>query len=94
MVKTNSKSKILVVDDEPLNVKLISAMIPSEHYETASAYSGDEALKLVRDFQPDLILLDIMMPGLNGYDLTRILKSNTESSDIPIVLITAFSGSE
>jgi two-component system cell cycle response regulator len=94
MVKTNSKSKILVVDDEPLNVKLLSAMLPSEKYETASAFSGDEALKLVRDFKPDLILLDIMMPGLNGYDLTRILKSNSESSDIPIVLITAFSGSE
>ena len=94
MVKANSKSKILVVDDEPLNVKLLSAMLPSDQYETASAFSGDEALKLVRDFQPDLILLDIMMPGLNGYDLTRILKSNTESSEIPIVLITAFSGSE
>ena len=94
MVKTNSKSKILVVDDEPLNVKLLVAMIPSEQYETASAFSGDEALKIVRDFRPDLILLDIMMPGLNGYDLTRILKSNTESRDIPIVLITAFSGSE
>jgi len=94
MVKTNSKSKILVVDDEPLNVKLLTAMIPSEQYETASAFSGDEALKIVRNFRPDLILLDIMMPGLNGYDLTRILKSNTESRDIPIVLITAFSGSE
>ena len=94
MVKTNSKSKILVVDDEPLNVKLLAAMIPSEQYETASAFSGDEALKIVRDFRPDLILLDIMMPGLNGYDLTRILKSNTESCDIPIVLITAFRGSE
>jgi two-component system cell cycle response regulator len=94
MVKTNSKSKILIVDDEPLNVKLLTAMIPSEQYETASAFSGDEALKIVRDFRPDLILLDIMMPGLNGYDLTRILKSNTESRDIPIVLITAFSGSE
>ena len=94
MVNTNSKSKILVVDDEPLNVKLLTAMLPSEQYVTASAFSGDEALKIVRDFRPDLILLDIMMPGLNGYDLTRILKSNTESCDIPIVLITAFSGSE
>ena len=94
MVKINSKSKILVVDDEPLNVKLLTAMIPSEQYEIASAFNGDEALKIVRDFRPDLILLDIMMPGLNGYDLTRILKSNTESRDIPIVLITAFSGSE
>jgi two-component system cell cycle response regulator len=94
MVKTNSRSKILVVDDEPLNVKLLTAMIPPEEYETASAFSGEEALKIVRDFRPDLILLDIMMAGLNGYELTRILKSNTESSDIPIVLITAFSGSE
>ena len=94
MANTNSKSKILVVDDEPLNVKLLTAMIPSDLYDTASAFNGNEALKLVRDFRPDLILLDIMMPGLNGYDLTRILKSNTESRDIPVVLITAFSGSE
>ena len=90
----NSKSKILIVDDEPLNVKLLNAMIPSDQYDTATAYNGEDALKIVNDFHPDLILLDIMMPGLNGYELTQILKSDPETQDIPIVLVTAFGGSE
>ena len=94
MANTNSKSKILIVDDEPLNVKLLNAMVPSDQYDTACAYSGTEALEIMKDFRPDLILLDIMMPGLNGYELTHILKSDTESQDIPIVLVTAFGGSE
>ena len=94
MVSTNSKSKILIVDDEPLNVKLLNAMLPSDQYDTAFAYSGEEALKIMNDFRPDLILLDIMMPGLNGYELTQILKSDTKNQDIPIVLVTAFGGSE
>ncbi len=90
----NSKSKILIVDDETLNVKLLNAMIPSDQYDTATAYNGEDALKIVNDFHPDLILLDIMMPGLNGYELTQILKSDPETQDIPIVLVTAFGGSE
>ncbi len=94
MVNTNSKSKILIVDDEPLNVKLLAAMISSDQYDTVLAYNGEEALKIVTELSPDLILLDIMMPGLNGYELTRILKSDPESRDIPIVLVTAFGGAD
>ena len=94
MIDTSTKSKILIVDDEPLNVKLLAALIPSDQYDTVRAYSGEEALKIVTDFPPDLILLDIMMPGLNGYELTRLLKSDPESEDIPIVLVTAFGGED
>ena len=94
MIDTNSKSKILIVDDEPLNVKLLAAMIPSDQYDTALAYSGAEALRIVADLPPDLILLDIMMPDLTGYEITRILKSDPESQDIPIVLVTAFGGTD
>ena len=94
MIQKNSKYKILIVDDEPLNVKLLDAMIPSEQYDTVLAYSGEEALKIVTDVPPDLILLDIMMPGLTGYEITRILKSDPESQDIPIVLVTAFGGTD
>jgi len=94
MDKTNLKSKILIVDDEPLNVKLLSAMIPSDKYDTVLAYNGEDALKIVSDLPPDLILLDIMMPGLNGYEITRILKSDPESSNIPIVLVTALGGAD
>ena len=94
MVNTNSKSKILIVDDEPLNAKLLAAMIPSDEYDTVRVFSGEEALKIVADLRPDLILMDIMMPDLNGYELTRILKSDPESRDIPIVLVTAFGGTD
>jgi two-component system cell cycle response regulator len=94
MSNPNSKFKILIVDDEPLNVKLLAAMLPSDQYDTVCAYSGEEALKIVTDLPPDLILLDIMMPGLTGYEITRILKSDPDSQDIPIVLVTAFGGSD
>jgi two-component system cell cycle response regulator len=94
MINPNSKFKILIVDDEPLNVKLLAAMLPSDQYDTVCAYSGEEALKIVTDLPPDLILLDIMMPGLTGYEITRILKSDPDSQDIPIVLVTAFGGSD
>ena len=94
MVSTASKPKILIVDDEPLNVKLLAAMIPSDQFDTDRAYSGEEALEIVTHKPPDLILLDIMMPGLNGYEVTRILKDDPEKRDIPIVLVTAFSGTE
>ena len=94
MDNLTAKPKILIVDDEPLNVKLLAAMIPPHEYETVRAYSGEQALKIVTDRPPDLILLDIMMPGLNGYELTRMLKSDPERRDIPIVLVTAFSGTE
>ena len=94
MNNTKSKYKILIVDDEPLNVKLLAAMIPSDQYDTVTAYNGEEALKIVSDLHPDLILLDIMMPGLDGYELTQRLKSDSVSRDIPIVLVTAFGGTD
>ena len=89
-----SKPKILIVDDEPLNVKLLLAMLPHDQYDTIAAYTGEEALAIVAKRSPDLILLDIMMPGLNGYDVTRILKDDPKSQDIPIILVTAFGGTD
>ena len=62
------KSKILIVDDEPLNVKLLAAMLPAEKYVTILAYSGDEARKIVTIDEPDLILPDVMMPVTNGLE--------------------------
>jgi len=88
------KPKILIVDDEPLNVKLLAAMLPPDQYSTLRAYSGEEALKKVADEAPDLVLLDIMMPGLNGYDITRMLKDDPKIRDIPIILVTAFGGTD
>jgi two-component system, cell cycle response regulator len=84
---------ILIVDDDPLNVKLLDTLLSLE-YQTIKAYDGVEALKKVHEFMPDLILLDIMMPNLDGYAVTRQMKSNALTRHIPIILITALGGAE
>ena len=89
-----TKSKIMIVDDEPMNVKLLAAMLPSDLYDPICAYNGGEALQKVAEESPDLILLDVMMPGLDGYEVTRILKNDLKSQDIPIILVTAFGGTD
>ena len=88
------RPKILIVDDEPLNVKLLTAMLPEDCYEPFCASNGEEALQMVAKVSPDLILLDIMMPGIDGYEVTRILKEDPQSQDIPIILVTSFSGTD
>jgi len=86
----SSKPRILVVDDEPLNVKLFAAILSSESYDIIRAFNGEQALTKVNEVRPDLILLDIMMPGVDGFEVTRRLKGRIETRDIPIILITAF----
>jgi two-component system cell cycle response regulator len=85
-----SKHRILIVDDEPLNVKLLAAILSADSYDIISAYNGEQALEKVNEACPDLILLDIMMPGIDGFEVTRRLKGSFETKDIPIILITAF----
>ena len=80
---------ILIVDDEAANRKLLEALLRPEGYLTMSAGSGEQALSLVAQRPPDLILLDVMMPGLNGYEVARKLKANTLTSAIPIIMVTA-----
>ena len=86
----SAKHRILIVDDEPLNVKLFAAILSSDNYEIMRAFNGEQALKKVTEEIPDLILLDIMMPGIDGFEVTRRLKRSSETRDIPIILITAF----
>jgi diguanylate cyclase (GGDEF)-like protein/PAS domain S-box-containing protein len=80
---------ILVVDDELQNRKLFEALLKPEGYKIITAKSGEEALICIKVTAPDLILLDLMMPGMNGFEVARILKSSAATSNIPIVMVTA-----
>jgi sigma-B regulation protein RsbU (phosphoserine phosphatase) len=86
------RSKILVVDDEPLNVRLLSMILKSEGYDVLQGYSGEEALEKVETESPDLILLDIMMPHIDGYEVCKRIRENESTKAIPIVMITALQG--
>ena len=88
---TSYKSKILIVDDEIKNIRLFKGMLMSESYLTFEALSGEKALEMVSGVNPDLILLDVMMPGINGLDVCRKLKRVPETKIIPIVMVTALS---
>lgn len=80
---------ILIVDDTPSNVLLLEKMLTERGYRTQSASNGEEALESVRAQAPDLILLDITMPGLNGYEVCRQLKADTAVQDVPVIFLTA-----
>ncbi|MCL7413198.1 MAG: methanogen output domain 1-containing protein [ANME-2 cluster archaeon] len=81
---------ILVVDDEPLNVELMEAHLARD-YDVNTAFNGKEALEKIKNEEPDLILLDIMMPDIDGYEVCRIIKSDPKTQFIPVILVTALS---
>ncbi|HJW48316.1 MAG TPA: response regulator [Candidatus Limnocylindria bacterium] len=81
--------KILAVDDTPENLKLLDAILTTRGYELVTAANGTAALELIGTVQPDLVLLDIVMPGLNGYDVCRRLRDDPATRFLPIVMITA-----
>jgi len=80
---------ILVVDDEPANVDLVQSYLKANSYKVIKAYSGEEALKKAFADPPDLILLDVMMPGISGFEICRRLKSDNRTQLIPVILLTA-----
>ncbi len=85
---------ILIVDDDPTNVKLLAAKLGDSKYTILKAYGGEEALQKAQLENPDLVLLDVMMPGMNGFEVTAQMKNCTETADIPILLVTALDGSD
>jgi two-component system cell cycle response regulator len=82
-------ARILIVDDVPANTRLLEARLSAEYYQVASARDGFEAVDRARDWQPDLILLDVMMPGMDGFECCRILKDDETTLHIPVVMVTA-----
>ncbi len=81
--------KILVVDDDRINIRIISGILKQEGYTLADANSGEQALQIYASFQPDLVLLDVVMPGINGFETCRRLKELYGSACAPIIFITA-----
>lgn len=84
-----AKKKILVVDDEKEIVNILCTSLEMQGYETLSAFDGQEGLDMARNEKPDLILLDIVMPRLNGYQVCRELKKDEATKSIPILMLTA-----
>jgi len=84
-----ARAKILVVDDTPQNVKLLADLLTIKGYSVTTAANGNEALEKIASDRPDLVLLDIMMPGLSGYEVCRKVRENPTTTLLPVVLVTS-----
>jgi len=82
-------ARVLVVDDVPPNVKLLEAKLTSEYFDVLTAYSGPEALDVIAREHPDIVLLDVMMPGMDGFEVCRRIKKDMTTAHIPVVMVTA-----
>jgi two-component system cell cycle response regulator len=82
-------ARVLVVDDILSNVKLLEAKLSAEYFEVVSAYNGLEALAKIAEHAPDIVLLDVMMPGMDGFEVCRRIKSDPKTAYIPVVMVTA-----
>ena len=87
-------ARILVVDDILPNVKLLEAKLSAEYYDVVTATSGPEALEKIPQVRPDLVLLDVMMPGMDGFEVCETMKRDASMSHIPVVMVTALTDSE
>ena len=87
-------ARVLVVDDTPQNVKLLEDLLAFHGYEVEVAGDGEEALEAVRRKPPDLLLLDVVMPGLTGYDVCRTIRADPALAMLPIVMVTALEARE
>jgi two-component system cell cycle response regulator DivK len=85
-----ARESILIVDDNLVNMKLIRVLLTGEDYEVRTAGDANEALRALTEFHPGLILMDIQLPGIDGLELTRRLKAESATRDIPIIGLTAY----
>lgn len=83
------ESLVLIVDDAPQNLHMLNAILKAEGYQVAAARSGQQALQVLGRLRPDLILLDVMMDGIDGYETCRQIRANADTADIPIIFLTA-----
>jgi len=83
-----TQGKILAVDDDPNNIAILEELL-DDNYELKTSSSGEQALEIAREFQPDIILLDIMMPGMDGYEVCRWLREHDTLKDTKIIMLSA-----
>ncbi len=81
-------SKILIVDDSPTEIHVLSTILESNGYQIVTAESGEAGVEVAKQELPDLILMDVVMPGLNGFQATRQLKKESTTAHIPVVIVT------
>lgn len=93
-IKNNEKPLVLIVDDVPKNLQVLGNILRKENYNIAAATSGKQALDMVDKILPDLILLDIMMPDIDGFEVCEKLKSAPRVKDIPVIFLTAKTSTE
>lgn len=89
----NNRCSILVVDDDPVNLQVVASALKNE-YDIITAQSGQEAISRLKEQAPDLLILDVMMPDLSGFELCRLLKSDESFADIPVIFLTALDSTE
>ena len=89
MANDNSRNTVLVVDDVPVNVLLVKGMLAKQKFNVISANSGQQALDIMTHEHPDCILMDILMPNMNGFETTRAVRANPKTRDIPIIMLSA-----
>lgn len=81
--------KILIADDQPYIIRIVKDKLAEAGYEVIAVDNGIEAVDIAKDIIPDLVLLDVTMPGIDGFEVCRILKSSTETAEIPVFMLTA-----
>ncbi|MDB4261245.1 response regulator [bacterium] len=89
-IETGAKNRLLIVDDEPTNIHILSNIL-SEDYEIRAANNGERAIEAAKSQSPDLILLDMIMPGLDGLQVCKLLRENEATKDIPVIFVTSMS---
>lgn len=85
-------AKVLIVDDSPVQVLSLKKLVENWGHEPLLAADGDQALEIAQEAQPDVILMDVVMPGMNGYQVTRELSRNQHTRDIPVIFISNRNG--
>jgi two-component system cell cycle response regulator DivK len=86
--------RILVVEDNPLNLKLVRDVLTAFGFDVVAAASGEEGVSLAATSSPDLVLMDLQLPGIDGYEALRLLRQNPALESVPVVAVTAFAMSE